>query len=99
MGISRTKVNNVYETNPDKISNKFNIDFSTIAQNLNSKIKSKESCNLFLDYPSQETFFISPPVEAEIEKLTFLLDSKKSNSLHRFLLTCSNVWPNMIIQF
>ena len=26
---------------------------------------------------------MSPPDEAEIEKLTFLLDSKKSNNLHR----------------
>ena len=37
--ISCIKENNVCERNPDKISNKFNNNFSTIAQNLNSKIK------------------------------------------------------------
>ena len=42
--ISCIKVNNVYGTNPDEISNKFNY-FSTIAQNLNSKVKSNGSYN------------------------------------------------------
>ena len=36
---------NVYERNPDKISNKFNDYFNTVAQNLKSKIKSNEPYN------------------------------------------------------
>ena len=54
--ISCIKVNNVYETNFDKISNKFNNYFSTIDQNLKSKIKSNKSCNSFLHRSNQEIY-------------------------------------------
>ena len=36
----------------------------------------------FLDRPSQETFFMSPTVKAEIEKRILSLESKKSNSIY-----------------
>ena len=75
--MSCIKVNNVNEMNPDKISNKFNNYFSTIAQNLNNKIKSS-----FLDRPNQETIFMLPTNEVEIEETILSLDSKKSKDIY-----------------
>ena len=76
-------------SDPTKISNVFNQYFSTIGPEIEKKIsiapgsfkdcfnKKDESGNLLLN-PSNSSFFLSPTIPGEVQKLIEALDTKKS---------------------
>ena len=77
--INCIKTSQGIENNPHVISNKFNSYFTTIAQNLVSKIKNAPDFQQILDQQVQESIFLNPTTK-EQEALNRRLPFSESNS-------------------
>ena len=77
--INCIKTSQGIENNPHVISNKFNSYFTTIAQNLVSKIKNAPDFQQILDQQVQESIFLNPTTK-EQEALKRRLPFSESNS-------------------
>ena len=92
--INCIKTSHRIENKPHVIGNKFNNYFTTIAQNLVSKIKSAPDFQQFLDPQVQESIFLSPTTKEEVAKHINSLNSKKSSDIYgmsaTFLKTLSS---------
>ena len=92
--INCIKTSRGVENNPHVIGNKFNNYFTTIAQNLVSKIKTVPDFQQFLDPQVQESIFLSPETKEGVAKHINSLDSKKSSEIYgmsaTFLKTLSS---------
>ena len=80
--INCIKTSHRIENKPHVIGNKFNNYFTTIAQNLVSKIKSAPEFQRFLDPQEQESIFLSPTTKQENAKHINSLNSKKSSDIY-----------------
>ena len=80
--INCIKTSHGIENKPHVIGNKFNNYFTTIAQNLVSKIKSAPDFQQFLDPQVQESIFLSPTTKEEVAKHINSLNSKKSSDIY-----------------
>ena len=92
--INCIKTSHGIENKPHVIGNKFNNYFTTIAQNLVSKIKTAPDFQQFLDPQVQESIFLSPTTKEEVAKHINSLNSKKSSDIYgmsaTFLKTLSS---------
>ena len=92
--INCVKTSRGIENKPHVIGNKFNNYFTTIAQNLVSKIKTAPDFQHFLDPQVQESIFLSPTTKEEVAKHINSLNSKKSSDIYgmsaTFLKTLSS---------
>ena len=92
--INCVKTSRGIENKPHVIGNKFNNYFTTIAQNLVSKIKTAPDFQQFLDPQVQESIFLSPTTKEEVAKHINSLNSKKSSDIYgmsaTFLKTLSS---------
>ena len=68
VNINCIKASHRIENKPNVIGNKFNNYFTTIAQNLVSKIKIAPDFQQFLDPQAQESIFLSPRTKEEVAK-------------------------------
>ena len=95
--INCIKTSQGIENNPHVISNKFNSYFTTIAQNLVSKIKNAPDFQQILDQQVQESIFLNPTTkeqEAPIfrEQLLSSRSFLKSPVLRWSCLECQYLW-------
>ena len=80
--INCVKTSRGIENKPHVIGNKFNNYFTTIAQNLVSKIKTAPDSQQFLDPQVQESIFLSPTTKEEVAKHINSLNSKKASDIY-----------------
>ena len=80
--INCIKASHGIENNPHVLGNKFNNYFTTIAENLVSKIKTAPDFQQFLDPQVQESIFLSPTTKEEVAKHINSLNSKKSSDIY-----------------
>ena len=85
--INCIKTSNGIENNPHAIGNKFNNYFTTIAQNLVSKIKTVPDFHQFLNPQVQESLFLSLTIKKEVSKHINSLNSKKSSNIYEMSAT------------
>ena len=85
--INCIKTSHRIENNPHVIGNKFNNYFTTIAQNLVSKIKTAPDFQQLLDPLVQESIFLSPTPKEEVAKHINSLNSKKSSDIYGMAAT------------
>ena len=76
------KTSHGIENNPRAIGNKFNNYFTTITQNLVSKIKTTPDFQQFLDPQVHESIFLSPTTKEEVAKHINSFNSKKSSDIY-----------------
>ena len=92
--INCIKTSHEIENNPNVTGNKLNNYFTTIAQNLVSKIETTPDFQQFLDPQVQESIFLSPTTKEEVAKHINSLNSKKSSDIYgmsaTFLKTSSS---------
>ena len=80
--INCIKTSHRIENNPYVLDKKFNNYFTTIAQNLVSKLKTTPDFQQFLDPQVQESIFLSPTTNEEVAKHMNSLNSKKSSDIY-----------------
>ena len=69
-------------SDPFAIGNKFNEFYSSVASKLVSKIRTKSSHHKFLDVKLQESMFLQPTNNSEIEKIINSFDRNKSSDIY-----------------
>ena len=85
--INCIKTSHRIENNPHVIDNKFNNYFTTIAQNLVSKIETVPDFQQFLDPQVQESIFLSPTTTEDVAKHINSLNGKKSSDIYEMSAT------------